>query len=187
MSVFKVKLTQGNQGALDTSLTNSVSAQRSMYVPGPHGTFRKLDDGETFSDVNYYKRYAYPQVSLDNAFLEVLTDDGTTWSDTNPNNNVFTKVHTFTVDANDTYEDNALDILSEWGGPAVFTQLIVSSDEVNCKLNGDSDAIFSLATGTQIFDRGDLVLNEIAFDNSESGATNATVVGIFTIETQAGS
>lgn len=182
MSVFRVNLSGGLQGDLDTSISGSYSLQRSIFLPGPRGVFRKLDDGETFTDTNYYKRYSYPTVSRELALLEILTDDGTTWSDTNSDNNTTIRVANFTVAAGETYTDEVLDILSTYGGPSVFTHIVVSGDEVNVKLNGSSDAIMSLATGTHIFDRGDLVINSIAFDNSESGASTATIQVLMSIE-----
>ena len=178
MSTFKVNLGQGVQGDLDTSQTAGVSAQRSIYCIGPNGVNRKLNDGATFVDSNYWKRYAYPAVSRDLAFIETLTDDGYTYSDFFREENVFSKVITRTIAAAETYTDAncQIDFVALYGGPAIFTQITVTGDEVNIRLNGDSDATMSLATGTQIFDKGEVTLNSIAFDNSESGAATATVV-----------
>jgi hypothetical protein len=85
MSVFKVKLTQGigrtAQGYLDPAVVNGASIQRTIYAPGPNKINRKLFDGQTFTDVNYWKRFAYPNLAHENAFIEVVTDDGSVWSD----------------------------------------------------------------------------------------------------------
>jgi hypothetical protein len=81
MSTFKVKLTQGDQGNLDTNLVSSNSIQRSVYVMGPHKTNRLLKDGTTFTDSNYWKRFAYPQVSKEQAIVEVVSDDGSVYVD----------------------------------------------------------------------------------------------------------
>lgn len=177
MSTFKVNLGQGKQGDLDTSVVAGVSKQRSIYAIGPNGTNRKLMDGETFVDSNYWKRYAYPAMEKDLAFIEVLTDDGYTYSDFHKEENVFTKVTTVTVAAGTTYTlaDNQVDFVDLYGGPAVFCQITVAGDEVNMRMNGDSDATMSLTVGTQIFDKGEVTLNSLAFDNSESGAAEATV------------
>ncbi len=179
MSVFKVKLNQGLQGSLDTSLTNGVSAQRTIMIPGPNGVLTRRNDGETFTETNYYKRYTTSAVSADLAFLQTLTDDGSTWSDNGTN--TILRVANFTVNAATTYAAHTLDILSTYGGPSIFTQIVVTGDEVNIQLNGSTDAIMSLPVGTQIFDNGDLELTSIAFDNSESGASNATVQVLMSI------
>lgn len=181
MSVFKVSLGQGLQGDLDTAQSSGVSAQRTIYLPGPNNIMRKLNDGTTFTETNYWKRYAYPAVSRDLAMIETLTDDGTAWDDYDRSKNLVTKVVNFTVTAGTTYAANSLDILATYGGPAVFTQLIVAADEVNVRINGDANAIFSAAIGTQIFNVGEVTMNSIAFDNSESGAVTATVQAIFSI------
>jgi hypothetical protein len=181
MSTFKVSLGQGLQGDLDTAQTSGVSAQRTIYLPGPNNIMRKLNDGTTFSDSNYWKRYAYPAVARDLAVIETLTDDGTPWDDYDRSKNITSRVANFTVNAATTYAANSLDILATYGGPAIFTQLVVAGDEVNVRLNGDANAIFSAAVGTQIFNVGEVTLNSIAFDNSESGAVNATVQAIFSI------
>lgn len=86
-----------------------------------------------------------------------------------------------TVTAGTTYAANTIDIISLTGGkPAAYTQMTNSSgDEVNVKLNGRADAIFVLAaSSTQIFNAGDLLLDKIQFDNSESGAVTSVVTTI---------
>ena len=84
MSVFKVKLNQGVQGKLDinpaTGLEFATSVQRTMYVAGPNGKIREVVDGTTFTDCNYWKQFAVPQVSANDAFIEVLEDDGSVYS-----------------------------------------------------------------------------------------------------------
>lgn len=82
MSTFRVKLTSTGQGLLDTAgQANGASYQRTVYVMGPGKVNRKLKDGDTFTDVNYWKRFAYPQVPLDQAFIEVVSDDGAPYTD----------------------------------------------------------------------------------------------------------
>ena len=76
MSVFRVRLSNSRQGLLDV-----YDNQRSAYIMGPNRVNRKLKDGETFVDSNYWKRFAYPQVPLEEAFIEVVEDDGTVYSD----------------------------------------------------------------------------------------------------------
>lgn len=181
MSVFRVKLNNNAQGLLDvdptTGLQSGVSNQRTISVNGPNKVLRVLADGETFTDCNYWKQFAYPQVSLENAFIEVVSDDGSVWSATS-SENVFPLVwlpgDDGVVAAGAAPEDDnmSLDIVAEHGGPALFVQIKNndSSDSIKVKLNGSTSAVFTLdANSTQIFNHGDLVITEIAFDNSASG------------------
>ena len=185
MSVFRVKLNQGNQGTLDSSTT---SVQRTMYVQGPNRIYRKLNDGDTFTDSNYWKRFAYPQVALDDAFIEVTSDDGSVYSDV-ASENVFPvtwlpgAAEDGILVATDTYDDDgmSLDILATYGGPAVFCQISNSDSTHNChvRLNGSTDAVITLSHGeTQVFNSGDLAISKIEFDNSASGASNVDAVEV---------
>src|SRR5690606_3103147 len=160
MSVFKVKLNNINQGKmdLDPSTAYSISGldhsqlgsqfttskQRTIYVTGPGRTYRKLSDGEQFTDCNYWKRFAYPQVPLEEAFIEVVTDDGSVWSDV-ASENTYPKVYNLAVAAGTDYEDNVVDILGDTGGHAVFVQIAnQGSTAVRVRVNGVADAIFDL-------------------------------------------
>jgi hypothetical protein len=181
MSVFRVKLCNTQQGLMDidpsTGLPFTTSKQRSIYVTGPKGIHRKLTDGETFTDSNYWKQFAYPQVSLEEAFIEVVTDDGSYYSDV-PSENIYPVVWLPGADgvigAGDDQNDNnmSLDIVGTYGAPAVFVQIQnTDSGSVQVILNGSADATFTLeGNSTQIFNAGDLVVTSIAFDNSASGA-----------------
>ena len=91
----------GSTGYTGTSLATSIttSLQRTIYVMGPRKINRELKDGQTFTDCNYWKRFATqalgglaanyvpagPTGSLsmpnDTCFIQVLSDDGTFWSD----------------------------------------------------------------------------------------------------------
>jgi len=193
MSVFRVKLNNTAQGLMDLNPSTasqgdlgdqmSASLQRSVYVMGPNRINRLLADGETFTDCNYWKRFAYPQVALQDAIVEVVTDDGSVYSDV-ASENTFPVVENFAVLLNDTYEDQYLDILSDHGGYAVFTQITnqTSGEAIKVGLNGtvgDPAAIFDLAGGdTQIFNSGDLSIGLIAFDNSFSGADSTVNVQV---------
>ena len=102
MSVFRVKLSNIDQGTLDldpssnTSTTygqlgeafgthnpnsEDYSRQRSVFVMGPNKINRLMVDGETFSDCNYWKRFAFPQTTHEHALIETVTDDGSIYSD----------------------------------------------------------------------------------------------------------
>lgn len=175
MSTFRVKLTSTGQGLLDTAgQANGASYQRTVYVMGPGKVNRKLKDGDTFTDVNYWKRFAYPQVPLDQAFIEVVSDDGAPYTDL-ASENVAPKSYSLTLSASTTYAANVVDILGDTGGYATFCQI---TPTVACKMriNGSTNAIISLAANsTQIFNPGDLTISKLEFDNSASGASTGTV------------
>lgn len=189
MSVFRVKLNNTQQGLLDidprTNAPFTTSIQRQMYVAGPKGIRRQLVDGETFTDSNYWKQFAYPTLPLDQAFIEVVTDDGSVYSDV-AEENVYPVVWLPGTDgviaADDTYDDDnmSLDIVDTYGAPAMFVQMQNSdSAGVLVKLNDNDDAVFTLeGNSTQIFNKGDLVITKIAFDNSSSGAGEVSAVEV---------
>lgn len=190
MSVFRVKLANAVQGQLEinpvTGLPFTTSVSRTINVTGPRRIQRQLKDGETFTDSNYWKRFAYPQVSLADAFIEVVTDDGSTYSDV-PSENVFPVVWAPGTDgliaSGDTYTDTnmSLDIVATYGGPAMFVQIqnLDSGNAIKVKLNGSANAIVTVqANSTQIFNNNDLVINKIEFDNSFSGAAQVDYVEV---------
>lgn len=190
MSVFRVKLANGDQGKLEinpaTGLPFTTSKSRTINVTGPKRIQRQLKDGETFTDCNYWKRFAYPQVALADAFIEVVTDDGSVYSDVE-SENVYPVVWKPGTDgvvaANATYTDTnmSLDIVATYGGPAMFVQIqnTDSSDAIKVKLNGSSSAILTIeANSTQIFNHGDLVISSIGFDNSFSGAAQVNAIEV---------
>lgn len=190
MSVFRVKLQNANQGSLDidpsTGLPFTTSKQRTIMVTGPKRIQRQLSDGETFTDSNYWKQFAYPQVSLEQAFIEVVTDDGSVYSDV-VSENVYPIVWLPGDDGviadDDTYDDTnmSLDIVDTYGAPAVMVQLQNSdgSHDIKVRLNGSTDAVFTLASNsTQIFNHGDLVITKIEFDNSFSGSSQVNAIEV---------
>lgn len=190
MSVFRVKLNNIEQGLLDLDPSTASptpvggaggqpylgsqmdpSIQRTIYVTGPNLTYRKLNDGDTFTDCNYWKRFAYPQVPLEFAFIEVVTDDGSIYSD-NPDENTFPVTigggAPYTVAIADTFATNFVDIVATYGSYAVFTQIknlgTLATQDIQVQLNGSASAIFTLAAGdTQIFNMGDLTVTHLAF------------------------
>lgn len=180
MSVFRVKLNNTQQGLLDKQPTGAqfaTSQQRQVYVMGPNRINRLLNDGDTFTDCNYWKRFAYPQVSLEQAFIEVVTDDGSVYSD-NASENVYPKVYTVTCAAGSTFTANVADILGDLGGYAVFTQITNThaSQDVQIRLNGKTTAVFTLQNNTsQVFNAGDLSISKVEVDNSASGAVEVVV------------
>lgn len=194
MSVFTVRLHPSNRDssvAADPAYnsTTGKSIQRTMEVTGPNLTRRILADGETFTSTNYWKRFAPISEGgtqpNDVAIIHIVSDDGTPWSDSNPNSNRFARVHSLTVSALTGFNlaANQIDVLGTYGGVATFTQ-ITTDETVNVRLNSSSSADFSLAAGTQTFDNGDLPVTSLAFSNLSSGASDATVTVILTIEIQ---
>lgn len=172
MSTFRVTLHNSAQGTLDTSN----HTQRTVSITGPNGMHRNLSEGDTFVDSNYFKRFCYPQVSLADAILEVVEDDGTTYSDSGNNNYLVTwkPGDDGSITAGDTYDDTnmSLDIVDTYGGYATFLQIrnSDSTQDIQVRLNGNSDSVFTVVHGsTQVFNAGDINASSIAFDNSFSG------------------
>lgn len=185
MSTFKVVLNQGTQGSLDQSLVGGASIQRTMYAPGPDGVERKMIDGATFSDTNYWKRYCSGVASSDVAFLQILTDDGSVWDDFNHNANAYPVVISKTITAGTTYTStgNSVDILGTYGSYATGFQ--ISTDHtINVKMNGSANAILSVtSSAVQTFNSGDFSVTSLAFDNSASGASNAAIQVVLFLKT----
>jgi hypothetical protein len=188
MSTFKVKLTQGDQGNLDTNLVSSNSIQRSVYVMGPHKTNRLLKDGTTFTDSNYWKRFAYPQVSKEQAIVEVVSDDGSVYVDGPGGEPDFTatypKVYQITLPTTTTFAVNTAagrlaDILTDTGSHAVYCQIAATTNA--CKVQINSTAIIDVTTSTvQVFNPGDLDITKLEFQNDSGGNSIVQVlVGVF--------
>lgn len=197
MSVFKVALNNTQQGLLDLNPSTATagdvtgqglgsqmnpSIQRGVYIMGPNLTNRLLLDGETFTDCNYWKRFAYPQVALSEAFIEVVTDDGSVYSDV-ASENTFPKVYDITATAGSTFTDNQADIVGDTGGYASFAQITNNgSNSVKVRLNGVTDAAFDLADGdTQVFNSGDLSISLIEISNDASGVSDADIQIVLSI------
>lgn len=185
-STFSLDGSTGNASYTSGGTWNVASAQRTMDSPGPKKTRRLLKDGETFVDCNYWKRFAYPQVTYDKAFIEVLVDDGAPYED--GITNTFARVYSIDVDAATTYEDNVVNILDDYGGPADMAQISVSGNAVTMRINGSDDALLPIAEdASETFNKGELLINTLEFDNSASGATNATVVVLVAVQSQVNS
>ena len=192
MSVFKVALNSIAQGNMDlnpataTSISAlnhsqlgtgmSPSIQRTIYVAGPNHTNRKLKDGDQFTDCNYWKRFAYPQCALADAFIEVVTDDGSVYSDVS-DENTYAKVYDLSITNGSTYTANVVVILGDTGGFAVFVQIAnQGGTAVKVRLNGTANAIFDLGAGeTQVFNHGDLSVTKLEFANTVSGGATTAV------------
>lgn len=197
MSVFKVKLQSIKQGLLDLDPSThplaagtgnglygdlgdsfGVSLQRQIFVAGPNSSYRLLSDGETFTDCNYWKRFAFPQVSQEFAFIEVVTDDGSVYSDVAAEN-VFAAGDTETLDT--TLDNTTIDFVTTYGGAARFLQVqnLDATQTVTGQLNGDVNITFTLNPGeTQIFNNGDLSITLLKL---ASGAGTPSVSWIASI------
>lgn len=182
MSVFKVDLNNQYQGYLDIDPKSGIefeassgnpSIQRSVYLAGPNGGVLELKDGATFTDSNYWKRYAYPQVPASQAFISVVSDDGSVWSD-NPADNVFPKVFTGTVSSGTT---TVVDFTSSGTSSfAQFTQISnLGAGTLSVSLNALNSAAFPLANGsTQIFSAGDIALGALGLTTASGSAASTT-------------
>ncbi len=176
MSVFKVQLTNVSQGLLDTNGQSAgTSIQRGIYVMGPNRINRLLKDGATFTDSNYWKRYAFPQVPQDQAIVALITDDGSVWTDYPPSARVFPVVQNFTIAPNTTdYTQNVLDFLGTYGSRAIYAQIVVTGANAKCRING-SVIIDVTTTTVQIFNPGDLDITKLEFANVNVGGANAVI------------
>lgn len=182
MSVFRVKLNNASQGLLDIGVDgvqNTTSIQRSVFIMGPNRRNRLLKDGDTFTDSNYWKKFTADVVGAENAFIEVVTDDGSIYlEDGSPNG--YPQVWDISAEGGSTFEDNVADIIGDTGSYTVFCQITNMSsddgDDVRLRLNGLTSAVMDLKAGqTQTFNPGELALTMIEVDNSVSGASTVDV------------
>jgi hypothetical protein len=200
MSVFKVTLNNSAQGALDLNPSTAIpmtggnygnlgqemnpSVQRTVYVAGPNRIYRKLKDGQQFTDCNYWKRFAYPNLPLDQAFITVVSDDGSIYSDISEEN-TYPLVYNLAVANVSTFAENTVDILGDTGGFAVFVQIAnQGSTPVKVRLNGSANAIFDLgASETQVFNSGDLSITMLEFANTVSGGSETDIQVLVSVRT----
>lgn len=179
MSLFRVQLQNLQQGRLDMNPSThplvvgaaaqygdlgspmSTSIQRQVFVAGPGRKYRLLKDGDTFTDCNYWKQFAYPQCSYEKAFIQVLSDDGSVWSDV-AEENTFGVGGTLTL-ATDYSAANTIDFVTTKGGPARFLMIInQSSGTTTVELNGDTNLTFTMATNTTlVFDYNNLMISQM--------------------------
>jgi hypothetical protein len=172
MSVFKVKLSNSRQGLMDI-----YNNQRTAFIMGPNKVNRKLKDGEVFVDSNYWKRFAYPQVPLEEAFIEVLEDDGTVWSDTVTENN-YPKVYNITAQPESTFSQNQANISRDSGSFALFAQITNKGEyPIRVRLNSLNSAIIDLdPSSTQVFNSGELTIGLIEIENASSETVKVQII-----------
>jgi hypothetical protein len=186
MSTFRVKLTQGDSrtggGNLDENAQDgNYSIQRTMYAMGPNKINRKLKDGDTFTDCNYWKRFAYPQVPYNEAFIQVVSDDGSVYVD--GEESLAVRAYNKTVTGGSTYSTsgNSVDILGDTGGYGRWATITTNAD-IQVKVNGLSTSIFTVEASTShTFQAGDVLISSLQLAKSASGnATVEVLVGVVT-------
>lgn len=172
MSVFRVKLSNNRQGLLDIH-----DNQRTAFIMGPNRTNRKLKDGETFVDCNYWKRFAYPNVPLEEAFIEVIEDDGTIWSDRISENN-YPKVYDIVAQPGSVFNQNKADIANDSKSWALFAQITnKGANSVKIRLNGLNSAVIDLdQSSTQVFNSGEITIGLIEIENLSEEAVHVQIV-----------
>ena len=197
MSIFQVQLQNTQQGLLDLDPTTdplaagttqtygnvgtafATSKQRQMWAAGPNRRYRLLKDGDTFTDCNYWKQFAYPQTSWEFAFIHIITDDGSIYSDV-PEENVFTKGATVALTTS--FTDTVIDFVNTYGGPATFLSvqnLAGSSINVIGELNGDTNVTFTIAQGdTFMFNTGDMVITLLRLKAASSTPNASWIASI---------
>lgn len=179
MSEFKVALNNIDQGKLDINPSNgsqiNPSVQRGMYVAGPNGIYRELMDGDTFTDCNYWKKFAYPQASYEDAIVETVTDDGSVYSN-DPSENSFPVVTNVTTVTTSIVE--AINYLTLYNSFASFIQITNNGeDDVVCELNGLPSAHFTIgSTSTQTFNHGDLQITSLGFSAAGAGSASIQII-----------
>jgi len=146
-----------------------------MFVSGPNGVYRELVDGSYFTDCNYWKRFAYPQVSRENAIVEVISDDGSIFSN-DPSENTFPVVTNVTTVTTSIVE--AINYLTLYNSFASFIQISNNGgDDVVCELNGLPSAQLTIPNGhTQTFNNGDLQITSLGFSATIGGSTSVQII-----------
>jgi hypothetical protein len=165
--------TSETYGALGTPFTTS--KQRSIYVAGPNRSYRKLNDGDTFTDCNYWKRFTSDVMGAEHSFISVVTDDGSVYSDVAEEN-------TFSVGATEvlttSLDDTVVDFVTDHGGAAKFlmVQNLDASIKITGELNGDTNITFTIAAGeTMMFNQGDMVITMLRLKGA-SGTPSASYI-----------
>jgi len=168
MSTFQVILAKFERG----TTSREAFGQQTVSLPTPQNKGeRTFKDREVFEGSNYWKKYCSPSMPQKDAFLIIVEDDGTIYSeDDSENNQPF--IVTKKVAAGSSYNDegNEIDLMKEQGTFATFVLIRNknSSQEVNVKINGSKNAILELDGNDEIsFDKGDIPISKLNFDNSD--------------------
>ena len=208
MSVFQVNLGEDVQGDLDRHFTPgsgatpdttppevSPSLQRQVYVMGPNKINRLLSDGEQFTDCNYWKRFA-PYNATSNpggclaseAFVEIITDDGSVWSDVDAENTYPIGQNAFTG-ADGTLgggETETLDVQGELNSYAVSATVknTGGANDMTVTVNGVASAVMTVDPGdTLVFGAGDMQITSLAIFST----TGTTYEALLSVKSQCAS
>lgn len=187
MSVFRVVVNNDKQGLMDINpqtgrqfnyynVPSDPSLQRKIFVAGPNGGIRQLADGETFTDCNYWKKFAFPNMPEEQAFIVVVSDDGIPWTANGPN--TYPLVSTGTIAPGGT---EVVDYTLTDSGYAVFAQITnTGANTMNVSINGAVTATFPLSPGdTQVFNQGDFLIGALVF-SSAAGTTYQVIASVQT-------
>lgn len=184
MSVFRVNLHSFNDGPADSKAFGTAANQqlvRSTYVMGPKRINRLVKDGETFTDCNYWKRFAYPALPLNQAWIDIVSDDGSEWVDQEGFVPSYAKVYSLDIDSSQDIDTNdKATILTDTGSVTNFCQITnLSSAAVKIKLNGSANAILTLpATSSQVFNANDLAVSLVEVDTTGISVTGTKKVEV---------
>ena len=134
-----------------------------------------LKPDEQFSGSSFFKRFVDPMM------LKLITDDGSVWPESWPiapgseGAGAVSRSQEITVAAGTTWLDNDTDLDALIGGPAYYLDIETDQD-IRVRINGDTGSDFLLQSSSiRKFDRGDILISRIQFDNSSSGALTASV------------
>jgi hypothetical protein len=185
-STFSLNGSTGNAAYTSGGVWKVDSAQRTIYAMGPNKINRKLKDGERFTDCNYWKRFAYPQVPYNEAFIEVVTDDGSVYIDGQPSS--FVRTYTESVTAGTDFDDGYTDVDIYGDNSGYATWAIITPDvTIQVQVNGVETSQFSITGGTSYtFNVGEILLSSLQLARSASSGT-ATVTVQLGITTQCSS
>lgn len=181
-STFALNGSSGNASYTSGGTWFACSVSRTMVCPGPNGYTRILTDGEIFSDCNYWKKFTTSNLPTSEAFIDLIEDDGIAFSYTTQS--VLNRVYTLTVlnDTTFTDEANIADFLTDYGVAATAAVITVSGEDVTMRINGQDTADYPLSDGATFeFSAGEASLTSLAFSNSVSGGSTATVIILATI------
>lgn len=124
--------------------------------------------------IEFNKRFTYAVTgNLETAFIEVVSDDGSIYSDVMEEN-------TFTVGATaaltTSFSATVVDFVTTYGGPARFlsVQNLDASIKITGELSGDTNVTFVVAAGeTFMFNQGDMAITMLRL-KSASGTPSAS-------------
>lgn len=214
MSVFTVHLTNqfggsplvgdfsqtGGQGGARTTgegnldqvaQTSGTSIQRTAYVMGPNKINRKLVDGQTFTDCNYWLQFApvsqggsITAANVDQAFINVVSNDGSTYIAGVTTNSPVAfgagAAGLLTTTATGGYAAaNAINFLFTYGAPASFVQVFNTgtSYPMLVRINGTAEMQIAANTNETIA-LGDFPITKLEFSTFATGPTGTTATGI---------